>query len=38
MVIKVAYAGICGTDRHEYTGPNFIPVKTLIDRQEKQPL
>lgn len=28
VVIKVAYAGICGTDRHEYMGPNFIPVKT----------
>lgn len=26
--IKVAWAGICGTDRHEYVGPNFIPVKT----------
>ncbi|MBI9105273.1 MAG: alcohol dehydrogenase catalytic domain-containing protein [Spirochaetales bacterium] len=26
VVIKVAWAGICGTDRHEYTGPNFIPV------------
>lgn len=26
VVIKVSYAGICGTDRHEYTGPNFIPV------------
>ncbi|MCR4429493.1 MAG: alcohol dehydrogenase catalytic domain-containing protein [Tepidanaerobacteraceae bacterium] len=25
--IKVAYAGICGTDRHEYVGPNFIPAK-----------
>ena len=25
--IKVDYAGICGTDRHEYTGPNFIPVE-----------
>ena len=24
--IKVNYAGICGTDRHEYVGPNFIPV------------
>ncbi len=24
--IRVAYAGICGTDRHEYVGPNFIPV------------
>lgn len=24
--IKVGYAGICGTDRHEYVGPNFIPV------------
>ncbi len=26
VIIKVNYAGICGTDRHEYTGPNFIPV------------
>jgi (R,R)-butanediol dehydrogenase / meso-butanediol dehydrogenase / diacetyl reductase len=26
VVINVAWAGICGTDRHEYTGPNFIPV------------
>lgn len=25
--IKVDWAGICGTDRHEYEGPNFIPVK-----------
>lgn len=25
--IKVNYAGICGTDRHEYVGPNFIPVE-----------
>lgn len=25
--IKVAWAGICGTDRHEYTGPVFIPVE-----------
>lgn len=25
--IKVVWAGICGTDRHEYVGPNFIPVK-----------
>lgn len=25
--IKVDYAGICGTDRHEYVGPNFIPVQ-----------
>jgi (R,R)-butanediol dehydrogenase / meso-butanediol dehydrogenase / diacetyl reductase len=24
--VKVAWAGICGTDRHEYVGPNFIPV------------
>lgn len=24
--VKVDYAGICGTDRHEYVGPNFIPV------------
>ena len=23
----VDWAGICGTDRHEYEGPNFIPVK-----------
>jgi (R,R)-butanediol dehydrogenase/meso-butanediol dehydrogenase/diacetyl reductase len=27
VVIAVAWAGICGTDRHEYLGPNFIPVK-----------
>ncbi len=27
VVIEVAWAGICGTDRHEYTGPNFIPVE-----------
>ena len=26
VLVKVAWAGICGTDRHEYTGPNFIPV------------
>lgn len=26
VIIKVAFAGICGTDRHEYVGPNFIPV------------
>ncbi|MDR1908547.1 MAG: alcohol dehydrogenase catalytic domain-containing protein [Spirochaetaceae bacterium] len=26
VLIRVAWAGICGTDRHEYTGPNFIPV------------
>jgi (R,R)-butanediol dehydrogenase/meso-butanediol dehydrogenase/diacetyl reductase len=26
VVVKVAWAGICGTDRHEYLGPNFIPV------------
>ena len=25
--ISVDWAGICGTDRHEYEGPNFIPVK-----------
>lgn len=24
--IRVAWAGICGTDRHEYVGPNFIPA------------
>ena len=24
--IRVAWAGICGTDRHEYNGPVFIPV------------
>ena len=24
--IKVDYAGICGTDRNEYSGPVFIPV------------
>jgi (R,R)-butanediol dehydrogenase/meso-butanediol dehydrogenase/diacetyl reductase len=26
-LIRVDYAGICGTDRHEYVGPNFIPAK-----------
>jgi (R,R)-butanediol dehydrogenase/meso-butanediol dehydrogenase/diacetyl reductase len=26
VVVKVAWAGICGTDRHEYVGPNFIPT------------
>lgn len=25
--IAVDWAGICGTDRHEYEGPNFIPVE-----------
>ena len=25
--VRVDYAGICGTDRHEYVGPNFIPVE-----------
>ena len=24
--ISVEWAGICGTDRHEYVGPNFIPT------------
>lgn len=24
--VKVAWAGICGTDRHEYNGPVWIPV------------
>ncbi len=27
VVIAVDYAGICGTDRHEYVGPNFIPTQ-----------
>ncbi|NCB41597.1 MAG: L-iditol 2-dehydrogenase [Clostridia bacterium] len=27
VLVKVDYAGICGTDRHEYVGPNFIPTK-----------
>lgn len=26
VVIAVSWGGICGTDRHEYEGPNFIPV------------
>ena len=26
VLIRVNWAGICGTDRHEYEGPNFIPV------------
>ena len=25
--VRVAWAGLCGTDRHEYTGPIFIPVE-----------
>ena len=25
--IRVNWAGICGTDRHEYEGPNFIPFE-----------
>lgn len=24
--VQIAWAGICGTDRHEYNGPVFIPV------------
>ena len=24
--VSVDFAGICGTDRHEYEGPNFIPT------------
>ncbi len=27
VLIRVDWAGICGTDRHEYEGPNFIPVE-----------
>lgn len=27
VIVKIDYAGICGTDRHEYVGPNFIPVE-----------
>lgn len=26
VLIEVSWAGICGTDRHEYVGPNFIPT------------
>ncbi|MDR3333157.1 MAG: alcohol dehydrogenase catalytic domain-containing protein [Synergistaceae bacterium] len=26
VVVEVRYAGICGTDRHEYVGPVFIPT------------
>jgi (R,R)-butanediol dehydrogenase/meso-butanediol dehydrogenase/diacetyl reductase len=25
--VRVAWAGICGTDRHEYTGPVWIPIE-----------
>ena len=28
--IRVNWAGICGTDRHEYEGPNFIPVSRPV--------
>jgi len=24
--VRVAWAGICGTDRHEYTGPVWVPI------------
>ena len=24
--VRIAWAGICGTDRHEYTGPVWVPV------------
>lgn len=27
VVVKVAWAGICGTDKHEYLGPLWIPVE-----------
>ena len=27
VLIRVDWAGICGTDRHEYEGPVFIPVE-----------
>ena len=27
VLVRVDWAGICGTDRHEYEGPNFIPVE-----------
>lgn len=26
VLVKIAYAGICGTDRHEYTGPVWVPM------------
>ncbi|MDR0552433.1 MAG: alcohol dehydrogenase catalytic domain-containing protein [Spirochaetaceae bacterium] len=26
VIVAVSWAGICGTDRHEYFGPVFIPV------------
>ena len=26
VLLRIGAAGICGTDRHEYVGPNFIPV------------
>ncbi|GMO59584.1 MAG: 2,3-butanediol dehydrogenase [Termitinemataceae bacterium] len=26
VLVRVAWAGICGTDKHEYAGPNFIPT------------
>ncbi len=27
VLVKIAWAGICGTDRHEYTGPVWVPVE-----------
>lgn len=26
VLVRIAWAGICGTDRHEYTGPVWVPV------------
>ncbi len=26
VLVRVAWAGICGTDRHEYTGPVWVPI------------
>jgi len=32
--VRVAWAGICGTDRHEYTGPIWIPIEKLDKKHQ----
>jgi (R,R)-butanediol dehydrogenase/meso-butanediol dehydrogenase/diacetyl reductase len=35
VLIKVAFTGICVTDRYEYTDPNFIQVESPHRLTEK---